>query len=251
MKPNRIKKQKCYDHPHDRDISEYVFWHTDIRWKNPVDVYQCRLCKERHERILADEERAEAHNKKQRDEAWERYEKKRTKIRERHERSLKEGLWDFQVQNELARGLKLRGQLRYKYKEMIPVEVLQLARATMKLNKAIEKTKRGEFTRKQIEEAKAAAIEAEKNKPILKCFLHGERFSNDVIKSGFDNRNGKQRYKCRDCMKVLHAKNYQNNKDRLREVHRKYKALKRLSRRNSNDKNNEHETTAQQSTSSH
>lgn len=57
-------------------------------------------------------------------------------------------------------------------------------------------------------------------KPLMICKHHGNLFIDAVIKSG--HRDGKQRYKCRMCMKRLHANHYANNKLKIRERHRAY-----------------------------
>ncbi len=60
-------------------------------------------------------------------------------------------------------------------------------------------------------------------KPILACKAHGKLFIelNQVIKSGISY--GIQRYKCRACMKEIHAKNYLKNKDKIKQAHETYK----------------------------
>lgn len=53
------------------------------------------------------------------------------------------------------------------------------------------------------------------------CKHHGQLNQEDIIKSGVSN--GKQQYKCKLCMKVLHRKNYEKNKDSILKKAREYK----------------------------
>lgn len=73
-------------------------------------------------------------------------------------------------------------------------------------------------------EAKRAVIRLktttqELQQPLKICAKHGKLFREDVIKGG-KNRSGTDSWKCRQCMKDFHAKNYQMNKDLIIARHR-------------------------------
>lgn len=74
---------------------------------------------------------------------------------------------------------------------------------------------------------------------LLVCKHHGELPREKVNLSG-KSRTGEQRYKCKACMKALHAKHFVKNKDKVLTKQRIYRALypekRRLSRRNWLDK---------------
>lgn len=53
------------------------------------------------------------------------------------------------------------------------------------------------------------------------CKKHGDLTINDLVKSGTSR--GEQKYRCKKCLKILHANHYQNNKKELYEKHREYK----------------------------
>lgn len=222
---NRIKKNKCSDHADNRDMSEYVFWHTDIRKEKHVDIYECRICRERLDRSLDRQERMRDHNKKQNaiadDIATARYRKKRLK----RLKSIEFDLWDFTVRKELSKGMKLKGRAKIEFEDSIPKEVLQLARATMKLNYAIQRIKKNLPSLKQIEEAeklKQAEESRAAQKPLMRCAKHGDLFWSAAIKSGKEP-SGRQRYKCKECMKAIHADNYKRNKEKITQAHALYK----------------------------
>lgn len=72
------------------------------------------------------------------------------------------------------------------------------------------------------EEIKPSQDEGSSSQKILRhCQKHGELYFSDVIKNGV--RSGKQQYKCRQCMKVLHANHYEKNKTKIKEKHNKYR----------------------------
>lgn len=222
---NQIKKRKCSYHADDRDMSEYFFSHTDIRKVKHFDIYECIKCQEHLDRAIDRSDRIREHNKKQNEAADEistdRYRKKRLKI----QKSIENDLWDFTVKKELSKGMKLKGQARIIFEDNIPKEVLQLARATMKLNKAIYRIKNNLPSLKEIEEAEKQRHAEESRaaqKPLMRCAKHGDLFWPNAIKSGKEP-SGRQRYKCKECMKALHADNYKRNKEKILQAHANYK----------------------------
>lgn len=226
MTKNRIKKQKCSYHENDRDISEYIFAYTDIRKVKHVDIYRCKKCEERHERELDRENRIRNHNRKQEDAAYQRYIKRFNEKEAKINKSIEEDLWDFKVRDYLAKGTKLKGYKKYLYKESIPKEILQLARATIKLNREIDRIKKCLPSKKELleqERIRQSEIDRANKKPIMKCSKHGDCFYPDVIKSGIDKTNGKQKFRCKQCVKIIRANHYKNNKEKVLEAHKIYK----------------------------
>jgi hypothetical protein len=57
----------------------------------------------------------------------------------------------------------------------------------------------------------------------MKCKKHGDLDVTKIIRSG-KNKNGTQRYKCKACMKELHAEHYRKNKEKVNAAHEAYKA---------------------------
>lgn len=71
----------------------------------------------------------------------------------------------------------------------------------------------------QLIEAKRAVIQLKTftdkiNAPLKECLHHGKCYRDDVIKNGL-YANGETKWKCKRCMKELHAKNYQLNKVKI------------------------------------
>lgn len=246
---NKIKKRRCAYHSTSRDLSEYSFWVTDRRWKNPVDVYECKLCKERLDRDIERSEKIRSHNKKQNEEAsrernilWEKKSAKRIK-------SISEDIWDFVVQDYLCKDLKLKWPLKHVYKESIPKEILQLTRSHMRLQRLIDDMKKSMRNVQSIESEKER--QSKLNKPLMNCRLHGKLFKDDIIKGGKSRWTGDQRYKCKRCMRDLHRdyylrkKEYVSNKcaDYRKTNPEKVKETKKKSKEKCNGKNSEHETT--------
>jgi len=235
---NRIKKQKCGYHEDNRDISEYCFWHTDIRKSKHVDVWECKKCKDHLDKALYRQERIYLHNKKQEDEAYQRHRVKNEKRKAKINKSMTEDLWECIVKNELCKGLKLRGHQKYLYKESIPKDVLRLKRASMKLDLLIIKRK-GQYKDK-IKKLKI---------PLLQCKKHGDLFLLDVIKSGKSSWTSHQKYKCRQCMSELHRNYYIKRKDYVLKKHAEYreknpekrKQIKLKSKEKCNGKNSNHD----------
>jgi len=54
------------------------------------------------------------------------------------------------------------------------------------------------------------------------CKKHGDLTLEKMIKSGVTH--GKQRYKCKACMKEVHRHNYEKNKEKIKLAHELYKA---------------------------
>src|SRR3954463_13227772 len=110
---NKICKMKCAYHDDDRDISEYVFSHTDIRInqkkKHPIDKYECIRCREHLLRSIHRSDRIRDHNRKQEDEAYERMVERRNKRNAKKQASIKNDIWDRVVRDELCKGMKLKG----------------------------------------------------------------------------------------------------------------------------------------------
>ncbi len=235
---NRIKKEKCFVHANDRDISEYVFWHTDIRKPKHVDIYRCKMCKDQLEKDLDRERRIKEHNDKQREEScrrmWIRIDKKAGK----RKKSMTDNLWDCVVEKELLKGEKNKNVI-------FPKDMLSLKRAAMKLSRLIKNKKEEAKKEKELNEEKLK----KSRQPLVRCPKHGSLFILDVIKSGMSRINGEQQYKCRKCMRDMHKAHYENNKEEVlkkQSIYRannpeKVKEIRNKSWRKSNDKNNKHE----------
>lgn len=58
------------------------------------------------------------------------------------------------------------------------------------------------------------------------CKIHGALEPDNFIKKG-KNTSGSQAYRCKLCMKALHAKNYLKNKDKIDEKNRLYRQKNR------------------------
>ena len=222
-KPNKIKKMKCYYHEDNRDISEYVFWCTDTRRharkKQDIDLWECKKCKEHHKRQIDRENRIREHNEKQYQESRKRYNIRYEKKLEKLEKSRKENIWDDEVRHELSIGLKLNSDQRYLYKEKIPKQVLQLKRATMRLERLIKNIKENHKTKKELEKEAIKKLK----RPLVECRKHGALFLKDVIKGGKSRWTGEQRYKCRQCMSDLHRDYYRRRKDYVLMKHAEYR----------------------------
>jgi hypothetical protein len=245
-RPNKIKKRKCYYHDDDRDLTEYVFWVTDIRRnqkkKYDIDIWECKKCKENLERDIAREKRMREHNDRQRQEAIIRSDLRHTEWLEKRNKSMREDIWDSEIRNELCKGLKIHGITKYKYKESIPKDILRLKRAQMKLERLIDEVKRGKRTKKQIETERLT-------KHLVDCKKHGKLFLKDVIKGGKSKWTDEQLYKCRKCMSDLHRDYYDRKKEYVREKQTEYrmkypekrKETAKKYRRKFDGNNNKHE----------
>jgi hypothetical protein len=60
------------------------------------------------------------------------------------------------------------------------------------------------------------------NPPLKTCKTHGALYRDNVIKSGF-YESGKPAFKCKACMRELHARHYKINKTKIREANNLYK----------------------------
>ena len=82
---------------------------------------------------------------------------------------------------------------------------------------------------------------------IRQCKYHGDLTIDDMIKSGFTD--GKQRYKCKKCMKVIHHNNYLKNKTTIDEKRKLHKAANREYYRKMNMRYSMHRTYANRTSS--
>jgi len=218
FKQKKSKFKKCRRHPENKVIEDYCFYLTDYVG---VDHYECKKCKDELDRALDRENRIRIHNKKQEYESHQRYLVKYNKRREKINKSQKEDIWDFEIKNELCKGLKLKGRKKYLYKEMIPKEVLRFKRATMKLERLINNKKKEKLDLLE----KQKELIARLKKPIVECRKHGALFIQDVIKGGKSRWTGEQRYKCRKCMSEVHKDYYERKKDYVLLKHAEYRKL--------------------------
>lgn len=107
----------------------------------------------------------------------------------------KEEISDYYVRRTLVTGKKIAPIGMNEY----PQELVEAKRAVIKLNREAERL----------------------SKPIKTCRTHGDLYLKDLIKSGISH--GKQRYKCRACMKDVHAEHYKKNQHKMREKHAQYR----------------------------
>lgn len=127
------------------------------------------------------------------------------------------------VRDYLAKGNKLKGKLKYIFKELIPKEVLQLTRATIKLQNKINKNRQLQKDEIQNRNKKELEEIERKNIPLKKCLKHGDLFLPDLIKSGKSRWTGGQLYKCRQCMRIFHKTHYLANREKILSAHDKYR----------------------------
>lgn len=124
----------------------------------------------------------------------------------------KEEVSDYYVRSLLARG---RNTLKAKE---YPEALVQAKQAAIKLNKAIAKAK----------------------EPLKKCPKHGDLYKDDVIKAGKE-KSGNPRFRCKQCMRDIHAKHYDLNKIKILHSHKKYREVNeekvKQTKRDSNRKN--------------
>lgn len=223
----------------ERPWSDYHYSYTT---DHGTHMYTCNECKR-----LWDEEEAfyysKAEVKKREQEEADRlyWEKVRERQEDRRKRQLND-LWDFIVIDELARGTGLKGEERRLFKESLPKELLQLKRASLKLQRLIDQKKKG--------------IKDKKDKlkqPLIKCYKHGGLYLKDVIKAGICPSSGEQKYKCRECMRNIKKNYYENNKTYVLEKTAKYRAenpdkIKEIkanyNRKQKHGKNRKHEDVA-------
>lgn len=84
-------------------------------------------------------------------------------------------------------------------KEYITPELIDIKRVTLSIKRRIKKLK----------------------EPVKTCLVHGELILSQVNRAGI--KRGKQQYKCKECQKALHAKNYEKNKEKILKRHANYK----------------------------
>lgn len=83
--------------------------------------------------------------------------------------------------------------------------------------------------------------------PLKTCHKHGKLYKDDVIKSGKSQWTGDQKWKCKQCMKEMHKRNYELNKLKINLKAKNYRAknpekvrsIKLASRRKKQDIENE------------
>ena len=110
------------------------------------------------------------------------------KVWEVHKRELT----DYYLRKVLSNNFKIRFDL-------VPQELIDAKRAIIQLKRMVEKYE----------------------EPFMRCSSHGALYKDDVIKAGVTY--GKQRYKCRECMKELHKNHYELNKLKVQLKHKEYK----------------------------
>lgn len=246
--PIKKRRQRCEEHKASgRSWSEYVFGFIDYKG---TEIWRCIKCKEVSDQWLIEYEIKKDKERRESQDNWRKtldmYDEK---IKARRKK-MKDELWDCEVRDALTVGTKLRGDARRKFKQEIPKEVLQLARATIRLQNLTRDMKIGINQKNQDKRDKEKEELERKNRPLKKCITHGDLFLPDVIKSGKNRWTGEQDYKCRACMKIHHATHYKNNKEKVLAAHKRYalenpekrKESRNKSWRKMNVKNREHET---------
>lgn len=121
----------------------------------------------------------------------EKYESK--KIRSQQWQDHKERITPYYVRRllSLGRGLSM---------DAIPDELVEVKQAVVKLKRMTDKM----------------------NQPLKKCTKHGKLYKDDVIKSGKE-ASGNPKWRCRHCMRELHAKHYDLHKAKVLAAHKSYK----------------------------
>lgn len=216
------RRERCQRHlATERSWDEYEFDYVNYKG---VEVYRCKECAIAEQKESDRLERMREHDNRLRDEAYDRWrDRLYARIEERKKRSQNE-LWDHVVRKELLKGVKKSHLIE------IPKELLQLKRASMKLERLIKESRKKEkekFEKAQEEKEKFEKTQQEEierlKRPLVECKKHGPLFLKDVIKGGFSRWTGEQRYKCRQCMKDLHADYYERKKDFVAERHAEYR----------------------------
>lgn len=239
---NIIKKLRCScgAKTSHRDLSEYYFHMTDYKGR---DLYECKKCKDWMDKYFDRERRKQDNNERQYEESIKIRDAKFSKKLKKLQKSKEQDIWDDEVRNELCKGLKLTGLVKYQFKESIPKELLQIKRASMQLDRIIKSTRKSEQENKELKQKEIEKL----NQSLIECKKHGSLFLIDVIRSG--QRRGMQQYKCRQCMQDLHRDHYQRNKENILKKQAEYrinnlekvKEIKNKSRKKMNVKNNQHE----------
>lgn len=211
------RRQRCFRHKaSERSWNEYVFGFIDYRG---VHIWRCRECKEKDDEWLARYEKRIEKERIDRDERWKKLWTKQKEKEDARRISKKEDLWDSEIRNILSIGTKLKGTQRYEYQQSMPKELLQLARATIKLQRFIKEKK------DLIGVPKTKTIP--KNIFLEKCKKHGELKIVDCVKSG-KRPDGTQKYKCRKCQRDMQHSHYRSNREKILRNHSEYRRRKRV-----------------------
>lgn len=210
---NKVKLTKCKFHPENKDLTDYYFYCTDIRYKYPKDIYVCKKCKDQLDKDLDRERRIRKNNYLQLERSRISWQLKSNKIMEKRNKSIKEDLWDCEVRRILYKGMKQPWLIEF------PKPMLQLARATIRLQRLIKKIKDKKAEERTIEQEREKKLKS----VLVNCKKHGALFLEDVIKGGKSRWTDEQRYKCRYCMKDTHKKYYERNKEYVKQKCFEYK----------------------------
>lgn len=252
------RRKPCQKHTAPgRSWDEYVLSHYDHDDKgNKIkEVWRCRECKEEDDKWLAEYDEQKALERINYEDWKYSFWKEIFDREEALKKRQKDELWDCYVKKTMFIGVKGSGLMK------IPKELLQLKRATIRLNRLIDKAKEAqkEAIENQKKEAEKEAYRQRKLKGVLvQCKKHGALFLKDVIKGGKSRWTGEQRYKCRACMKDTHRNYYERRKDYVLAKHAEYrkenpekvKETKAKSWRKCNGKNKEHDPIEGKSTTS-
>lgn len=176
---SKKRKTACSKHKSkNRKWNEYWFGYVD---HNGIERWHCIKCKEENEKEMNRLERIIANEKKQRDEADQIYWAKSQIRQAKREQNIKENLWDFVVIRELKRDMKKQHLIEF------PKELIQLKRATMKLQRVIKS-------------ASGLPILIEMpHRKVYQCNKHGIIYLKDLIKIQYSSK--KYGYKCKKCIK--------------------------------------------------
>lgn len=116
------------------------------------------------------------------------------KIRTMEWKNEKENVTDYYVRRVLSSG-------KNGVKGKIPEELVQATQAVIKLKNLKEKM----------------------DEPLKTCAKHGKLYKEDVIKAGKSQWTSEQQWKCRQCMKEMHARHYELNKLKVKLKHQQYR----------------------------
>lgn len=116
--------------------------------------------------------------------------------RKRAQEKAKENLDDSYIIKIITRGSKLKPS-------EVPQELITLKRLSLQMKKAVERVGKGIVTF---------------------CKYHGQLTKEECIRAG-KQKSGALRYRCRACMKEMHRKNYERNRDRLLQKHAVYREV--------------------------
>lgn len=141
---------------------------------------------------------------------------------------------------------KMRREELKKDKEELPdyyvMRTLRMGKSGLKVNDvppALIEAKRAVMKIKNLQQ--------KLEEPLKTCHKHGKLYQDDVIKSGKSQWTGEQQWKCKQCMKDMHKRNYELNKLKINlkakhyraENPEKVRAIKLASRRKQQDIENE------------